>query len=103
MTDEEFSELFSEPDSEQNTEGNSEQNAGQNAKEKPTLEDRFNDLDAILKKLDDRDLPLEEAFRLYERGVQELKLANAEIDRVEKKVLKLNEDGSLSPLDQEGE
>lgn len=69
----------------------------------PTLEDRFQELDSILKKLEDRNLPLEESFRLYERGVRELKLANAEIDRVEKKVQKLNEDGSLSPLDQEEE
>lgn len=66
---------------------------------KRTLEEDFAELDSILKQMENKELPLEESFRLYERGVSLLKEANASIDRVEKKVQKLNADGSMEPLD----
>ncbi len=64
-----------------------------------TLEENFQELEEILQKMDDRELPLEESFLLYQRGIHVLQDANKSIDRVEKEVLKLNGDGSLSPLD----
>ena len=43
----------------------------------------------------------QESFTLYKKGVELIKDCNESIDRVEKEVMKLNEDGSLEPLDEE--
>ena len=38
-----------------------------------SLEESFAQLDELLLKMEDRDLPLEEAFRLYQEGVKLVK------------------------------
>lgn len=50
-----------------------------------SLETAFEELDALAAKMEDRDLPLEEAFKLYQEGVKLLKYCNGAIDKVEKK------------------
>ena len=42
---------------------------------------------------------LEEAFTAYSKGMNLLKQCSEQIDRVEKQVMKLNEEGGLEPLD----
>ncbi len=60
-----------------------------------TLEDAFARLDEMLEKLSDRDTALEESFQVYAEGTKLLKYCNDKLDRVEKKMLVLNEEGQL--------
>lgn len=60
-----------------------------------TLEENFERLEQVIGILEREDVPLEEAFRAYQKGMGIVKLCNDEIDRVEKQVLKLTEDGCL--------
>ena len=60
-----------------------------------TLEDLFGRLDRIIAKLEDRDTTLEDSFAAYEQGVRYLKACNDKIDKIEKKMLVINESGGL--------
>ncbi len=61
-----------------------------------TLEESFAGLDAMLEKLEDSGLPLEEALKLYQQGMELLAKCNDKIDLVEKQILTVNEEGELS-------
>lgn len=63
------------------------------SKDKRSLEENFEYLETNLKKMEDDLLPLEEAFELYQQSMKILKECNDEIDRVEKKVLLLRDNG----------
>ena len=52
-------------------------------------------LDVLAGKLEDRETSLEDSFRLYKQGMELLKYCNDKLDTVEKKMLQMNEDGSL--------
>lgn len=65
------------------------------AKREIRLEESFEKLDEMLNELESPDISLEESFRLYQEGMKLLKQCNETIDRVEKNVLKLNENGEL--------
>ena len=71
------------------------------AMDQMTVEEGFEKIEEILRKMESRDIPLEESFGLYEKGMKLLKFCNERISRVEKKVMKLDEDGQLKPLDEE--
>ena len=62
---------------------------------KPSLEETFAEIETILEKLESGELDLDESFAFYETGMKKLKHCNEEIDRVEKKMLCLNEQGEL--------
>lgn len=62
------------------------------------LEEGFEKLDEMLSELESPDISLEESFRVYEEGMKLLMQCNEIIDRVEKKVLKLNGNGTLEEL-----
>lgn len=64
-----------------------------------TLEENFRRLDEIMEGLEDEDISLEDAFTAYSEGMEILKKCNDQIDRVEKKVLKIAEDGELEELE----
>ena len=64
--------------------------------EEITLEEAFRQLEAIAAKLEDRETSLEDSFSLYQKGMELLKYCSGRLDTVEKKMLQLNEDGSLS-------
>lgn len=64
-------------------------------KQEQSLEEVFIDLEDIIKRMEQNDLPLDESFSLYEQGIHKLKLCNQKIDSVEKKMLILNEKGNL--------
>ena len=57
------------------------------------LEEAFLMLDKTVENLEREDISLEESFAEYQKGVELLKKCNDAIDRVEKKVLILNEKG----------
>lgn len=64
-----------------------------------SLEDNFSVLEELIEQLEAEDISLEAAFTAYSRGMQVLKQCNEQINRVEKQVMKLNEEGDLEPLD----
>lgn len=63
-----------------------------------TLEEGFLQLENTIERLEAEDISLEDAFRAYSEGMELLKKCNEQIDKVEKKVLKLAEDGGLEEL-----
>lgn len=63
--------------------------------EEMTLEQTFEMLENIIGKLEQEDIALEESFQLYKEGMKLIQSCNDRIDRVEKEVLKLNENGEL--------
>lgn len=67
-------------------------------KEEQTLEEMLHVLDEHIQKLESEDISLEQSFHVYEQGMKLLKECNEKIDRVEKKVLELNADGSLQEM-----
>ena len=63
-----------------------------------TIEENFAKIEETIEKLEAEDVSLEEAVAAYSEGMKLLKACNEQIDKVEKKVLKLAEDGSLTEL-----
>ena len=57
------------------------------------LEEAFDRIEALLEKLQDKDMTLEESFGLYQEGMGLLKLCNENIDHVEKQMLQIDEEG----------
>lgn len=66
------------------------------AENKMSVEEAFAQLDKIVERLESEDIPLEESFRVYQKGMELLKYCSEKIDTVEKKMMKLNENGELS-------
>lgn len=64
-------------------------------KKEMNLEESFAKLDEILEELESPDISLEESFQVYQEGMRLIRQCNETIDRVEKSVLKLNENGEL--------
>lgn len=67
----------------------------ENSRKEETLEELFGKLDEVVKVLEDRDTSLEDSFKAYEQGIRYLKACNDKIDRVEKQMLVINENGGL--------
>ena len=65
-------------------------------KTQKTLEEAFAELDILAGRLEDRETSLEDSFTLYKQGMELLKYCNDKLDTVEKKMLQMNEDGTLS-------
>ncbi len=60
-----------------------------------SLEETFAQIEEVIGRLEAEDITLEQSFAEYNRGMALLAQCNETIDRVEKKVLKINEDGGL--------
>lgn len=60
-----------------------------------TLEQTFEMLEDTIAKLEQEDISLEDSFSLYKEGIKLIQTCNNRIDKVEKEVLKLNENGEL--------
>ena len=56
---------------------------------KLTLEESFEQLDDIIGQLQDGDMTLEDSFKKYEEGMKLIKNCNDAIDKVEKKLIVL--------------
>ena len=64
----------------------------------PTIKDfeaALTELDAIVKKLEDGDIPLEQSLQLFERGVQLSRFCHARLEEAEHRIEILNERGQL--------
>jgi len=55
------------------------------------------ELESIVKKLEEGDLPLEQSLVLYERGVQLSRFCHARLEAAERRIEILNERGELKP------
>ena len=55
------------------------------------------ELESIVKKLEEGDLPLEQSLALYERGVQLSRFCHARLEDAERRIELLNERGELKP------
>lgn len=60
-----------------------------------SLEEAFGQIEEVISNLETEEITLEQSFREYHRGMKLLQYCNETIDRVEKKVLQINEDGEL--------
>lgn len=63
-----------------------------------TIEENFARIEKTIEQLESEEISLEEAFSVYSEGMKLLKLCNDQIDKVEKKVMKLTEEGGLEEL-----
>jgi exodeoxyribonuclease VII small subunit len=66
----------------------------------PTIKDleaAIAELESIVKKLEEGDLPLETSLQLYERGVQLSRFCHSRLEEAERRIEVLNERGQLSP------
>lgn len=60
-------------------------------KKENSIEDAFVQIEEIIMKLEATDTPLEESFKIYEEGMRLIKGINSKIDKVEKKMIVLEE------------
>ena len=65
---------------------------------KITIEESLAEVSEIVKKLESDETSLEDAFSLYEQGIQKVAQCNKAIEEIEKKIMVLNEDGSLEEM-----
>ena len=68
----------------------------ENRNQEMTMEEALKELDGIVERLESREISLEDSFTMYQQGMELLRQCGSKIDTVEKKMLKLNEDGELS-------
>ena len=55
------------------------------------------ELEALVKKLEEGDMALEQSLALYERGVQLSRFCHARLEEAERRIEILNERGQLKP------
>ena len=65
-----------------------------------SLEQVLEKLDETIAKLQSDEVSLEDSFELYKKGMDYVKLCSQTIDQVEKKVLMLNQEGTLDELEE---
>jgi exodeoxyribonuclease VII small subunit len=66
----------------------------------PTIKDfeaAISELETIVKKLEDGDLPLEASLALYERGVHLSRFCHAQLEQAERRIEILTERGEIKP------
>jgi exodeoxyribonuclease VII small subunit len=66
----------------------------------PTINDfeaAIAELEGIVKKLEEGDLPLEQSLQLYERGVHLSRYCHARLEETERRIEILNERGEIKP------
>ncbi|WP_257348018.1 exodeoxyribonuclease VII small subunit [Pseudalkalibacillus decolorationis] len=64
-----------------------------------TFEESMEELEVIVNKLEEGDVPLEESIRLFQEGMKLSKQCNDKLQKVEKQMDELlNEDGGTEPF-----
>lgn len=69
--------------------------------ETQSLEALFAEVEALIGRMEEPELPLEEAFDAYEKGMKLIRACNGRIDQVEQRMLMMNEAGELEPFGEE--
>lgn len=62
------------------------------AKTTKSVDELFHNLDQVIEQLENEEISLEKSFDLYQEGMKLLKDCNESIDKVEKKLIVLNEE-----------
>jgi exodeoxyribonuclease VII small subunit len=62
------------------------------------LEEAFDKLNIIIEELEKPDISLENSFSLYQEGMKLIKASSDSIDRVEKELIILSENGETDEL-----
>ncbi len=62
------------------------------------LEEAFNSLNEVIESLEKPDVSLEDSFSLYQQGMKLLKSCNDSIDKVEKELIILSENGDANEI-----
>lgn len=65
------------------------------AEKERTIEEGFSDLNAILQKMDNNEVSLEESFELYNEGLNIVKELNGKLSEVEGKLTIVNEEQQI--------
>ena len=60
-----------------------------------SLEERFEHIEKIIAQMEHGGVTLDDSFALYKVGLEEIKEANSILDKMEKAMLVLNEQGNL--------
>ena len=60
-----------------------------------SLEERLKRIEEIIEQMEMGETTLDESFELYKTGLEEIKEANNMLDKMEKAMLILNEEGNL--------
>ncbi|MDD3172454.1 MAG: exodeoxyribonuclease VII small subunit [Herbinix sp.] len=68
------------------------------AKKEMKLEETFEKLNQIVEALEKSDVSLEDSFTLYQEGMKLLKSCNDSIDKVEKDLIILSENGETNEI-----
>ncbi|MCR5092991.1 MAG: exodeoxyribonuclease VII small subunit [Lachnospiraceae bacterium] len=71
--------------------------------EELSVEEYFQEIESRIKILDHEDATLEEAFQAYREGMEYIRACDRSIERIETRVKKIAEDGSLSDFDEKEE
>ena len=69
-------------------------------KQEETLDQTFGRLAELVGRMEAEDISLEESFALYHKGMDLLKSCNDKIDKIEKKMLILDEEGETHEFEQ---
>ena len=64
-----------------------------------SLDEKFKEIEALLKELEKEDIAIEDALDLYTKGKIAVKECKNKIDMIEKEVKKVNPDGTVSSFD----
>lgn len=67
--------------------------AGKQEQDDQSIEKTLKELESIIEKMEDRDSSLEDTFALYESGMKMVRVCSEKIEKVEKKIEILSEDG----------
>lgn len=65
------------------------------------LEESFTRLEEIIGALEEGKISLDDSFKLYKEGVGLVKDCNSKLDKVEKEIIIINEDGEIEETDGE--
>lgn len=68
----------------------------ENKLQEASLEEVFKELDQIIAQMESGELPLDQAFAMYEQGISKVKQCNEKLDLIEKKMLELNAAGEVT-------
>lgn len=60
-----------------------------------SLEERFENIEEIIEKMETSDITLDKSFELYKSGLEEIKAASEMLETIEKAMLVMNQDGDL--------
>lgn len=67
---------------------------------KETLEELFAGLEEVVSAMEQQEVSLEDSFQLYHRGMDMLKACSERLDKIEKKMLVLDEEGKVHEFEQ---